>query len=404
MEPTQSFWLNNAPLQNFRSTPELPSKTDVVIIGGGITGVSIAYWLCQNGISVTLLERRGISSGATGRNGGQIHPSTVNNFSETIEKYGIETARALWAYAQQTVEAIKAFVTEHNVECELCFKGCVSLALNPDELQQLLQEAEVMVNYGLGGEYWDASKCAEQLHSKDFLGGLFLPTPGQLWPTKLVFALAEQAIRLGANIQTQTTVKAVENNNNFLRVKTARGSLKAQQVVYATNAWARDLVPFVEGIIVPVRGQVLITEPVNPMWDFSFLANFGYEYCMQRLDGRIVLGGMRWLTPTKEVGIDDDTAISPTISQGLREFLPRHFPNLSGIKVEQEWTGIMGFSRDDNPLIGPVPHRSGEYIAAGFTGHGMPMAFLAGKAVASMIMGREPDVFVDAFLPSRFVA
>jgi glycine/D-amino acid oxidase-like deaminating enzyme len=140
------------------------------------------------------------------------------------------------------------------------------------------------------------------------------------------------------------------------------------------------------------------------MWDFTFSANHSYEYCIQRPDGRIVLGGMRCLTPTQEVGIEDDTVIQPTISQGLREFLPRHFPSLRGIKVEQEWTGIMGFSPDYNPLIGPVPYRAGEYIAAGFTGHGMPIAFLAGKAVASMIMGREPDVFVDAFLPSRFVA
>ena len=91
------------------------------------------------------------------------------------------------------------------------------------------------------------------------------------------------------------------------------------------------------------------------------------------------------------------------MSAGLREFLPKHFPALAGIRVEHEWTGIMGFTPDRAPLVGPVPGSPGEYLAAGFHGHGMPMAFYAAKAVAEMIAGREPEVFVpEAFLPARF--
>jgi gamma-glutamylputrescine oxidase len=112
---------------------------------------------------------------------------------------------------------------------------------------------------------------------------------------------------------------------------------------------------------------------------------------------------MRWLTPTQEVGTDDDTVIEPTVSQGLREFLSKHFPKLAGVHVEHEWTGIMGFTPDRAPLIGPVPGSPGEYLAAGFHGHGMPMTFYAAKAVAEMIARREPEVFVpEAFLPARF--
>ncbi len=403
MELARSFWLDNAPLQNFRSTPELPSKTDVVIIGGGITGVSTAYWLSQNGISVTLLEQRGISAGATGRNGGHIHPSTNEHFSAAVQRYGVETALAIWHFAQATAEALKAFVAEHNVECELYFKGSLSLTLHPHELKQLQKSVELMLKYGLGGEYWDANKCAEKMYSEAFLGGLFLSTAGQLWPAKLVFAIAKVALQLGANIQTQTAVKAVDHEFGRLTVHTERGKIRAQSVVHATNAWASQLLPFLKNIIVPVRGQVIITEPVKPLWDFCFSSNYSHEYCIQRRDGRIVLGGMRELSSTQELGVDDDSVVEPTVSQGLRSFLPQYFPSLHGIKVEQEWTGIMGFSPDYNPLVGPVPERDGEYMAAGFTGHGMPIAFLAAKAVAAMIMGCQPDSFVDAFLPSRFV-
>ena len=92
------------------------------------------------------------------------------------------------------------------------------------------------------------------------------------------------------------------------------------------------------------------------------------------------------------------------MSAALHAFLPRHFPDLAGVPVEHEWTGIMGFTPDRAPLVGPLPGSPGEYVAAGFHGHGMPMAFLAAKAVAEMIAGKEPEIFVpEAFLPGRFL-
>src|SRR5207237_7467686 len=140
-------------------------------------------------------------------------------------------------------------------------------------------------------------------------------------------------------------------------------------------------------------------------WNFGLSTNHGYEYFMQRPDGRIVLGGMRWKTPGMEVNNDDDTTLVSSVSAGLRGFLPAHFTDLAPVPVQQEWVGVMGFSKDRNPLVGPLPGRPGEYIAAGFTGHGMPMTFFAGRNVADMIADIEPEPFVkEAFLPSRFVS
>lgn len=403
MEPTKPFWLNDAPYQGFRSTPDLPARADVVIIGGGITGVSTAYWLGRHGLGSVVLERRGLSGGATGRNGGHISPGTSERFSESVKRYGVEITRAIYDYSHQCAAAVKAFVSEHNVDCELRFNGSVSLALSEAELKQVQESYAEMQLYDIPCEYWDAAKCAEMTRSEDFHGGVYRKTAGQLWPAKLVFAIAEQAMKRGANVQTRTEVRAVEHDNGRLTVKTDRGNIETQNVVHATNAWARHLLPFLEDVIVPVRNQVIITEPAPRMWNFGLSTNYGYEYFMQRPDNRIVLGGMRWKTPTMEVGNDDDSTMVPEVSEGLRHFLPQHFTDLRAVKVEQEWIGIMGFSQDRNPLIGPLPNRPGEYIAAGFTGHGMPMTFFAGKAVAEMIAGQEPEVFVkEAFLPSRF--
>lgn len=404
MEPTNPFWLNDAPYQNFRSTPELPTQTDVVVIGGGITGASTAYHLGKHGIQSVVLERRGLSGGATGRNGGHISPGTSERFSESVKRYDLDITRAIYDYSHQCAAAVRAFVNEHQVDCELRVNGSVSLALTPDELKPVQESYEEMQKYGIPSEWWDAATCAERTRSESFFGGVFRPTAGQLWPAKLVFAVAEQALKLGANVQTQTEALAIENEQGQLVVKTNRGDMRAQHVVHATNAWARQLLPFLATTIVPVRNQVIITEPAPPLWNFGLSTNYGYEYFMQRPDGRVVLGGMRWKTPTLEVNNDDDATMDARVSEGLRAFLSQHFTDLRTVKVEQEWIGIMGFSKDRNPLVGPLPNRPGEYIAAGFTGHGMPMTFFAGQNVADMIAGKEPEPFVaEAFLPTRFM-
>ena len=110
---------------------------------------------------------------------------------------------------------------------------------------------------------------------------------------------------------------------------------------------------------------------------------------------------MRWRSPTQEWNVEDDHQLEPFVSQGLREFLLNYFEALPNVQIEQEWTGIMGFSPDDNPLIGELPGYPGEYIMAGYTGHGMSIAFGAGKAIALMIEGQEPEL-PDSFSPARF--
>jgi len=134
----------------------------------------------------------------------------------------------------------------------------------------------------------------------------------------------------------------------------------------------------------------------------SMAMNDGYEYMIQRKDGRIVFGGMRWRSPTQEKETIDDTETSSIVGDALHEFLIETFPELSkeNLRVEYNWTGIMGYTIDSNPLIGPLSDN--EFVAAGYTGHGMPQCFGAGKAIAEMIAGvLKPEDFIQAFLPSR---
>lgn len=192
---------------------------------------------------------------------------------------------------------------------------------------------------------------------------------------------------------------------------TSRGTCRARKIVYATNGYSAGIVPQARDFLFPVRGQVVATVPqASWMFPANLCMNDGYEYMIQRQsDLRIVLGGMRWRSesPTKEKGVFDDSTIDPTVcpfgyaliqpgssslslAYRLRPFAAQHlrsmfaevftsaFPNGQNPEVEHEWTGIMGFTKDSLPLIGPLDEGRTEYILAGFCGNGaLPETSLA---------------------------
>mmetsp|Transcript_435 Transcript_435/g.954 ORF Transcript_435/g.954 Transcript_435/m.954 type:complete len:455 (-) Transcript_435:152-1516(-) len=450
-----SFWLTEELLAPIRSTPELPEEVvDVAVIGGGITGASVAYHVSKTGASCVLLERKGISAGATGSNGGFIAPGTSEKFGESLKRYGVEVTRTLYDYTVACTEAVAQYVEEQQVDCELRFNGSVSLAFTDSELAGLRSSHAMLREHGVPAEWWDAEECERRTGSGSFLGGMFKPNAGNLWPAKLVLSMALQAQAQGANLQTHTDVLRVHDpaepgaeDEDVLVVTTSRGVVRARHVVFCTNAWTRGLLPDLQGVITPVRNQVIITKPLPPLWPFGLSSNHGYEYFMQRPDGRIVLGGMRDLVPSKEEDCDDEQLLNPTVSRALRTYLPKHFPAVAAhirnaslsspggvegeeggpilpplppplegegeleVEVDAEWVGILAFTADRNPLVGPLQRLLGRggrhraYIAAGYTGHGMPVAFLAGRNLAEMIVGASDDPpavpLPDAYLPQR---
>lgn len=143
-------------------------------------------------------------------------------------------------------------------------------------------------------------------------------------------------------------------------------------------------------------------------------AEDGFVYLHQRPDGRVVLGGFRHLEEGKGVGQADDSVVINTVASALRNFLPTRFllGKESGLfldnneslvtreVVDQVWTGVIGWSCDDLPWVGPVPGHPSILVCGGFSGHGLTQTFLCGQAVAMMTLGQQPSHFVDRFLPS----
>lgn len=413
------------------SQTQLPSHAAVVIIGGGMTGLVTAYWLRRSGVSdVLVLEQRdGLAHGATGRNGGHCWPSFTPFSESKLELYGREEEARLSEFKKQNFELIKEFIATHDVSCDFCSHGCLELARHESEavfLKDYMEQVKA-TNPDLGLEWWDKEKCEQEAHSPSFLGGLYQPTAASFYPAKVVYALAREARKLGGvQIMTNTPVLDItEDQPHHYRLRTANGGeVTTSCVVHATNAWAPALVPSLAGLIVPVRGQALITSPISQLrWLRNLAFDDGFQYMIQREDGRIVLGGMRWVTPTKERDTLDDSICVREISEKLHEFLEENFPSLQEDKgqgvgegkipfrVEHEWTGIMAYSKDGAPLVGPLTPlapleggvRAGQYIGAGYTGNGMANCFAAGKSLAEMISGQlQPEDCIQCLLPSRF--
>jgi gamma-glutamylputrescine oxidase len=439
-----SFWLSSESDQVWNSFQSNDNELeyDVIIIGGGVSGISTAYHLTQSGgYHCAVLEKNGISSGATGHNGGIIK-TAVSSLQEYSKKHGLSTALDILNYSNLCIDEVKTVVETLDIDCELRFHGSLNVASSADELRELSERYNFLIDHGFSVEWWGEEICQFNTKCPSHLGGIYWPSGGNIWAAKLVFALTSQILRNGSSIHTGTTVSSVEldpSSDSSLphyRVTTNRGTFHCSKVVYACNAWCRQLLPSMENILVPVRNQVIITTPLPRLWSFSIITNDGYEYMMQRPDGRIVLGmkyfysslmftqtlsmldigGMRDVSETKEYNSDNTTDLNQAMSEKLHQYLPQNYDlNLSEKNqtiVEKEWIGIMCFTPDHQPLIGPLSHHQGQYILAGYSGHGMPVAFLAGKHIAQMICGRFDEenknipevtrVLNQVYNPSRF--
>ncbi|MBW4462136.1 MAG: FAD-binding oxidoreductase [Nodosilinea sp. WJT8-NPBG4] len=397
-----SFWLKPQELC-FQSEQELPHLADAVVIGGGITGISTAYWLSRLGLRPVVLERGELSCGATGRNGGHFVFGTNQSFKDSVEAHGLDETLALWDFTRQSAQLLQDLTNQHNIDCDLRFNQVVSLAMTPAQAQSLQESCELMMSHGLAIKYWDKKEVDQNTQCSSFSAAAVEPHHAQLWPAKLVVGLAKATQQQQAHIQAQIEVQAVTRQAEGFTITTNQGQIQAKAIVYATNALTYHLIPTLKGVIVPVRGQVIATAPTSQLFDFDWYLSNDTGYAIQRQDGRIIFGGMRWKSPTKEIGIEDDSTLEPLVGEGLKAFLRDTFISLRDVAIEYEWTGIMGFTADENPLIGELPNRPGEYISAGYTGHGMPVAIAAGKAIAEQITGSSQTLIPKPFQPERFL-
>ncbi|KAH8169238.1 FAD dependent oxidoreductase domain-containing protein [Sarocladium implicatum] len=421
--PIPSFWTKNPQeLDDFRSTDQLPTHADIVVVGAGFAGVATAYHILKDHPhppSTVLLEARKVCNGASGRNGGHTKPDTYFNVPKYTKLYGAHAAAELAAFEASHVHLMKDLVESEGLDCDFHLTRAVDVYLDPEHAEQTEAAYRKLLRDGvvdLRDVAFTPKKDAERISGVKGAQACFSFTAAHLWPAKMVQQLLAKLLDKGLNLQAHTPVETVtasspDNQSEWL-VKTSRGTIRASKVVYATNGYTSHVLPEYTNTIVPVRGIACrIAAPAGV--DTPHLVNtYGIrfdarnnDYLIPRADGSIVVGGARqrfWHNRERWFGnIRDDELVDEAVSY-FDGYMQRHFRGweASGAKTTNIWTGIMGYSSDFMPHLGAVPDKPGQYIIAGFSGHGMPEILLSSRGVASMV--RDNKTFEQTGLPRMF--
>ncbi|MBJ7613436.1 MAG: hypothetical protein DLM67_16595 [Candidatus Nephthysia bennettiae] len=341
----------------------LPERADVLVIGGGITGVSLQHWL-RGRADAVLVERDRVASGASGRNAGFLLAGVASCYAAAVRTFGRQRARSIWGFTAETHELLARALVGLDVGYRRA--GSDILPASAVEAEDLAASAELLREDGFEAS-WDGER-------------LFNPRDGELDPLRAVLALAslvpEGSIREGVE------VTGLETGSDGVRVEAGGRECLAGAVVLATNAYTNLLLPDIG--IAPVRAQMLGTAAdqrrLVPRPAYS---DRGYRYWRQLADGRLLAGGFR------NHALDDEIGHEALPTAKIQALLDQQVRQLgAGAPVTHRWAGIMGFTKDELPLVGPVTGRPGVHVCGGYSGHGMGFAFQCTRQLADALTGR----------------
>ncbi len=355
----------------------------MVIVGGGYTGLSAALALARRGVDVTVLERHTIGWGASSRNGGFVLPGFKPHVEVLARRIGTAEARRLFALSVEAVVGLETLIAEERIACGYARCGTVVLAARPGHLAGL-ERSRRFLRDELGHEttLLGASEVRGDIGSARYHGGLLDPFAGAVQPALLVEGLARAAARAGARLAEGVDVRSIGRGGQDHVVSTGTGTVRAREVLVATNGYTGAAVPALRRRVVPVGSYLIATAPLDPALAqrlvphqrvLSDTKNLLYYFRLSP-DGRMVFGGRAAFTPTsvaRSAGI---------LTRGMVEV----FPELAGVPVEYAWGGQVAFTLDQMPHAGCL---DGVRYALGYGGHGVAMATWLGTRVGAALAG-----------------
>ncbi|MBA8821499.1 oxidoreductase [Ochrobactrum sp. P6BS-III] len=365
--------------------PELDGsrQADVVIIGGGYTGLSAAYHLAKQGADVVLIEAERFGDGASGRNGGQFGTGQ-RTWAEDLEaEYGYERAKALFDVAEEAKAYLLAFASEHQIDMDYV-PGQISVVHKPRYLKQYERHAELMqsrFNYP-HVRFIGRDETAALLGSSRYHGGVYDAGTGHIHPLKLLIGTAKAAKTTGAKLYENTKATGITTASGRVEVATTRGTIVAKNAFIAVNAYGGTLEPISASHVMPIRSFIGATvplgndSPVIPGGESIDDSRFVVRYFRRSKDGRLLFGGREAYTA------DNPREISTHIRRQIAEI----YPALGNVEITHAWGGSVGITMPRQPFVREV--MPGVISAGGYSGHGVMLANFMGKLYADSISGK----------------
>lgn len=423
----------------FDPPASIPASADVVVIGGGIVGVSTAWFLAKQGIDVVLCEKGHIAGEQSGRNWGWVRQQG----RDTREMPMIVESLRIWRGLEDEIGEDVGFSEQ----------GVLFAARTDKEMAEYAEWLKTADEYGLDTRIIDGAELGKLAPNTagNWRGAMYTPSDGRAEPHKAAPAIARAAGRGGATILTSCAVRGIETEGGRVAaVVTEHGTIRTSTVACAAGAWTSMFCRSL-GVTVPqlkVRGTVVRTAPAENVLDGSLFDHriaisrredggytvahgtildhpitpstfrFGFKYIrallMEIENLQLSIGRdfvEEWTTPkTWALDVESvfertrvlDPAPSKRVVRGIRENLDAVFPQLASAKIVESWAGMIETTPDVIPVIDEASQLPGFYVATGFSGHGFGIGPGAGKAIAGLLTGDDSGIDLHEFRLSRF--
>ena len=378
-----------ATAQHWQASPSMSGdeSADLVVIGGGCTGLAAALYAARAGRSVILLEGGRIGWGASGRNGGQIIPGLRKGAVELVAMLGRERAKALFELSLEARKVVTGLIAENGIDCDLALTGHLLGAIKRSDMAAFEEEAaclDAVMGYP-HVRLLDQADTRSAVATPEFRGALIDEMGGHLHPLNYTLGLARACLSVGVRIFEQTEAQALDRTVEGVTVRTTMGNVRAAHAVLAGDALLSGLSSQVNRRIMPVANYQVVTEPLRDP-DALIASNravsdsrFVVDYFRLTADGRLLFGGGERYTPD-----------APQDMAGfVRPYRERAFPQLAGVRLTHAWGGLVSVTLSRLPHIG----RDGAVLYAhGYSGQGVILSSLAGKLMASALDGNAADL------------
>lgn len=381
--------------------PEYPAldgsvTTDVAIIGGGFTGLQAAYNLARLGVSVVLIEGNRFGDGASGRNGGQLGTGQRAWPAELEAELGFERSKALFDMAENAKRYLLDLCEQHSIDIDY-LQGQMNVAHKRGWEADYRHDAEIMaVRYGYPHiSFMDREETHERVGSTRYHCGVRDTGTGHIHPLKLLVGLAKVAAAAGAKVHEMTPASAIRQASGKTFIDTPKGTITADRVLIATNAYIGNLEPVTAAHVMPIRSFIGATAPLDRFpqvlrgSEAVADSRFVVRYFRKSRDGRLLFGGR-----------EAYTADSPRdISSHIRRQIAEIYPDLRTVEITHAWGGSVGITLPRKPFARDV--MPGVTSVAGYSGHGVMLSNYSGKMYADMVAGnaRELDLFKELKIP-----
>ena len=369
---------------------------EVVIVGGGYTGLTTALALHERGVSSVILERDFCGFGASGRNAGHLTPTICKDLPTAVMLFGRETAANLARYADFCVESAEQLMKTYDIDCDYNQSGNIMSVVHPKQEKRLRKATEAAVELGVKMHFVEPGEMRERGMPKAFLCGSMEEAGGTLHTGKFVMGLRKAALDRGIGIYEQTSVEHIDASQP-IRVMTKGGTVTADKMVMACNAYAAELKGPGSGLA-PLYITLFETAPLSQAqreaiggWagrEGIYTAHESMESYRLTAQGTII-GGSKDVqyfydcAPHNHGG--DADARKMSVIRAFRE----RFPELKELPISHAWAGWCGFTLDFLPLVGRAPDNPNCFHAVGYNGHGVAQSTTMGGLMADMMLGKK---------------